>query len=109
MALMKMPTYTGGGASNLDYDGYSAYIGSTRVSSYTISGDHDFIQLIISGVTANTFVPTCNGVTYNWKGNYSSGQLGAASVLIPNVKDGTSITFSNSGVTSCGIYGLSYT
>lgn len=102
------------GSGTLNYDGYEAYIpsGSTRYPSYTISGDHDAIQIIITGVTTNSFTPVHNGITYNWRLNISGSSSGnGASVVIPNVKDGDVITFTNNssgGVQGVGFFGLSY-
>ena len=109
MALVRANTSGGGNSGTLSYDGYSDYIGATRTATFTITGDHDYIQIISQGISSvSSYVPTYNGVTYNWKKNASNG-AGAVSVLIPNVKDGTSITFSDGGITYAGFHGLSYT
>jgi hypothetical protein len=107
--LVRMQTSSGGGTPKLEYDGYEAYIGTTGQSSFTIVGDHDFVEVVTSGVQATSYA-TYNGVNYYWKRQISSSESGSAagSTLIPNVKDGTSITFPGA-FAKVGFYGLSYT
>lgn len=108
MALVEM-NFAEGGTHTLDYDGYSDYIGTTRTASFTITGNHDYIQIVSTGVQQNSFVPSHNGITYSWNLNRTDGASNAgASVLIPNVKNGDVITFSDGGITVTGFYGLSY-
>ena len=108
MALIRANTSGGGGGDTptLEYDGYSSYITSATTSK-TISGDHDFVQVVIYNVNSTTLPPTYNGVSYSWKIDRSSGN-GAGSVLVPNVKDNTAIRFSGN-VNFVGFHGLSYT
>ena len=109
MALVRANTSGGGGTPILDYDGYSDFIGSTATSSFTVSDDHDFVMVVSYGVTNTSGYIIYNGVTYNFKSNNtsdSSKQAGA--ILLPNVKDNTTFTFSGA-YKFVGIYGLSYT
>ena len=96
------------GGGTLDYDGYEAYIGTSSVTSFTISGDHDFVMVVTNGVTNTGGSITYNGKTYNFKSNQASDSNKMAGVvLLPNAKDNTTFTFSST-FANVGIYGLSY-
>ena len=93
------------GGGTLDYDGYEAYIGSTAQQTFTFSGDHDFVLIVTSGVSKTVYA-TYNDIKYYFKTQYSSGS-GSGAILIPNVKNNTSIVFQNP-FALVGFYGLSY-
>lgn len=67
--------------------------------SYTFESDYQGILIVTSYVTATTYRPTYNGVTYNWNvGNHHSASV----ILIPNITAGTTITFESN--ISCTIF-----
>lgn len=77
----------------LTYADYS--VDYQNVSSVTIPNDYDAVLIVtsFSGGQQDNYKPTYNGITYDWKlGNIGNTTYGT-SIIIPNVKANTNITF----------------